>query len=285
MPTTDKKKLNYQRVSSAISYLLENSKSQPKLEQIAKHVGISPFHLQRVFSEWSGVSPKQFLQYLTKEYAKKELRQASIFDCALSAGLSSASRLHDLFLTHECVTPGEFRTFGDGLELIYGMHNTIFGLCFIVTSHRGIVKLAFVEKTSESDKLVTELNNEWKFADIRQDQHQTATLITQIFSLEFSQQQPLHVILKGSPFQLKVWEALLNVPCGRLCSYQDIATHIGKPAAVRATASAIANNQIAYLIPCHRVIRSTGVLSNYRWGKERKAAMIGWEQSQKQISP
>lgn len=282
MPTASQQSLNYQRVSSAISYLLENAKSQPKLEHVAKHVGLSPFHLQRVFSEWAGVSPKQFLQYLTKEYAKQKLRQASVFDSALSTGLSSASRLHDLFLTYECVTPGEFKSFGNGLELLYGMHETIFGLCFIVTSHRGIIKMTFLEDPSQLDKLVAELGTEWKNAAIKQNQHQTSGLVAQVFSQKLDQYQPLHVVLKGSPFQIKVWEALLNIPSGKICSYQDIATHIGQPSAVRATASAIANNQIAFLIPCHRVIRSTGVLSNYRWGKERKAAMIGWEQSQQQ---
>ena len=282
MPTSNQKNLNYQRVSSAISYLLENARSQPKLEDIANHIGLSSFHLQRVFSEWAGVSPKQFLQYLTKEYAKKKLRQHSVFDSALSAGLSSASRLHDLFVTYERVTPGEFKTFGDGLELFYGIHETIFGLCFIATSHRGIIKMAFVEDPSQLDKLVSELNAEWKNAVIKRNQDKTEHLAAKIFGQGLEQRQPLHLILKGSPFQLKVWEALLSVPSGEICSYQDIADHIGQPSAVRAAASAIANNQIAFLIPCHRVIRSTGVLSNYRWGTERKAAMIGWEQSQQQ---
>lgn len=281
MPTPDQQALNYQRVENAIHYLLENASLQPKLEKVAKHVGLSPYHLQRVFSEWAGISPKLFLQYLTKEHAKQKLKEMSVMDASNAVGLSGSSRLHDLFITHECITPGEFKKLGDGLKISHGVHDSPFGNCFIASSERGIIKLAFLKESTSKQQCVFELGQDWSNADIVEAPEQTKTLIEKIFGYTKQDTDNLHLLLKGTPFQLKVWEALLRIPEGSICSYQQIASNIQKDTAVRAVASAIGKNDIAYLIPCHRVIRSTGALSNYRWGLERKAAMIGWEQTRK----
>lgn len=279
MSTQDQAHTNYDRVEKAIRFILDKHRSQPTLDDIAKNVGISKFHLQRIFSEWAGVSPKQFLQYLTKEYAKKKLAETSVLSSALEAGLSSGSRLHDLFIKLESVTPGEYKTQGKELDITFGIHHSVFGYCFIANTHRGICKLSFFSNKKYADTALAELQSEWSAANIREDRKATEVLASAIFSKERKSSDNLRVLLKGSPFQMRVWEALLKIPEGDVCSYQTIAAAIGAPSATRAVASAIAKNDIGYLIPCHRVIRSTGVLSNYRWGSERKAAMIGLEQS------
>lgn len=279
MPTQENSHMHYEKVEQAIHYLMEHHLQQPSLKEIGDAVGMSEFHLQRVFTQWAGVSLKQFLQYLTKEHAKQALRTSSVFDSALASGLSGSSRLHDLLITHESVTPGEYRSWGKGIHIWYGVHACQFGHCFIAVTQRGICKLAFFDTDDELKILLTELHSEWKHAEI--SENFTATQNTA--DLIFSQSQhtgSLHLLLKGTPFRVQVWQALLNIPEGNLASYQQVAQSIGKPSSARAVASAIANNQIGYLIPCHRVIRGTGALSEYRWGKIRKAALIGWEKSQ-----
>lgn len=271
--------VNYQRIAKAIRFLVDNHQSQPKLNELSAYVGVSEFHLQRIFSEWAGVSPKQFLQYLTKENAKQKLKENSVMESALSCGLSGSGRLHDLLLTYESVTPGEYRNSGVGLEIYYGIHSSPFGFCFIATTHRGVCKLTFFDDNADGANFIAELRSEWSSALITEDVDATSLVFNQIFGNEGGTEKGLRMLLKGSPFQVKVWEALLKIPHGQVCSYQQIADSIGKSSAVRAVATAVARNNIAYLIPCHRVIRSTGALNNYRWGSIRKSALIGRESS------
>jgi len=273
----DKSLKNYHRIARAIDYLAQKHIAQPNLSELATAVGVSKFHLQRLFTEWAGVSPKQFLQYLTKEYAKQQLRKSSVFDAAVASGLSGGGRLHDLMLTCENVTPGEYKSWGEGLEIRYGLHPSRFGDCFVALTHRGICKLAFVDSDQGYQKELLNLKAGWRNAKIIYDKHQTKSVIETAFNHSKTPSQTLHMLLKGSPFQIQVWEALLSIPETRLASYQQIADAIDKPSAVRAVASAISQNQIAYLIPCHRVIRNTGVLGQYHWGETRKGAMIAWE--------
>ena len=277
MSSAAKDHKNYHRIAKAINYLVDHQFAQPTLPEISDAVGISQFHLQRTFSEWVGVSPKQFIQYLTKEQAKLHLRDNSVFDAALSSGLSGGGRLHDLLITCESVTPGEYKTWGAGLEISYGTHTSRFGYCFIATTRRGICKLAFFDSQEQENTSIKELVSDWPNATIKEDKIKTAAILLQIFSQSSSNTNTLNVLLKGSKFQLQVWEALLKIPESEMVSYQQVANGIGKPSSVRALASAIGRNNIAYLIPCHRVIRSTGALSHYRWGDNRKVAMLGWE--------
>lgn len=283
--------MHYELIARAIRYLVDNSFDQPGLAEVAAAIGMSEFHLQRTFSQWAGVSPKQFLQFLTKQHAKSLLRNASVFETALASGLSSPSRLHDLMVTHESITPGDYKSYGKGLQIGYGVHSSPFGYCFVAVTERGVCKLAFFDQQEEYENLLCELNADWKQAAIEEDISASGSVISTIFagasSLLSSQPSPqsssqarsIKVLLKGTPFRLLVWEALLRIPCGKLASYQQVARAIGKPSAVRAVASAVASNDIGYLIPCHRVIRESGALSAYRWGTARKAALLGWESS------
>lgn len=279
----------YAVVARAIRFLENNRHRQPVLADIAAHVGLSEFHLQRLFSAWAGVSPKQYLQYLTTTNAKQRLRTETVFDAALSAGLSGPGRLHDLMITAAGMTPGEYKLGGKGLVIRYGMHDSPFGTCLLASTERGICKLAFFDTEEEGTALEQELRTEWPVASIARDDAVTGKLLWRVFPVagkhEQSQKQPLKLLLHGSPFQLKVWAALLAIPDGNICTYQQVADHIEAPTAVRAVASAIAKNSIGYLIPCHRVIRSGGEFSHYRWGSTRKKAMIAREASAADIRP
>ncbi len=268
---------NYQRIAKAIEYLEHNRLAQPALEDLSAHIGLSEAHLQRVFSEWAGVSPKQFLQFLTKEDAKRRLRSATVLDATLASGLSGSSRLHDLMLTCEGVTPGEYRTRGKGVAIAYGIHPSPFGQCFIATTQRGVCKLAFFDESSEREQLERELRAEWSEAKVQRDDRATEEVAHTAFPPSLVERAPLHLLLKGTPFQLRVWEALLAIPPGEVVSYQRVATSIGAPSATRAVASAIAKNHIAHLIPCHRVIRKDGGVGGYRWGEVRKRAILARE--------
>lgn len=262
---------NYQKVAQAISFLNDRQNEQPQLKELAKYIGLSEFHLQRVFSEWAGVSPKQFLQFLTKQKAKSLLKQNTVIDAAYESGLSTSSRLHDLMIKYESVTPGEYKSGGKGILIEYGIHPSPFGLCLIATTQRGICKLAFFDEANAQNSVIEELSQEWPNADIKPNQLTTLAMLNKVFEPRGG---TLSILCKGSPFQLLVWEALLKIPEGELCSYQQVAEQIGKPNATRAVASAIAKNNIAYLIPCHRVIRSTGEINQYRWGAMRKQALL-----------
>ncbi|MFA7555393.1 MAG: bifunctional helix-turn-helix domain-containing protein/methylated-DNA--[protein]-cysteine S-methyltransferase [Spongiibacteraceae bacterium] len=269
---------HYNTVEKALDFILQQQQQQPDLATIAKHCSLSEFHFQRIFSQWAGISPKQFLQLLTKEQAKTRLLSGdSLQRVSEHSGLSSSSRLHDLFITLEAVTPGELKTAGAGLSIDYGSHSSPFGHCFIACTSRGIHRLEFVEENNIKD-CVTELQREWPQATIKKNQLSTQVLIEGLFS-NHRNHQPIKLWIKGSHFQFKVWEALLSIPYGSLSTYSSIAASIEQPAAARAVGSAVAKNPIALLIPCHRVIQASGALGGYRWGLARKQALIGDEAS------
>ncbi|MEJ5960953.1 methylated-DNA--[protein]-cysteine S-methyltransferase [Pedobacter immunditicola] len=277
---TTQDSINYQRIAVAIDYIKVNFKSQPDLNEVAESVNLSPFHFQRLFSEWAGVSPKKFLQYLSLDFAKSMLKtqQATLFDVALETGLSGTSRLHDLFLNIEGMTPGEFKNGAEQLRIQYSFAESMFGKIIIASTDKGICYLAFVEGTEENAFQL--LLKTFPNAHYLQDKPQIHQQAMQLFGRDWSQTQEIKLHLKGSPFQLKVWEALLKIPAGRLSTYGTIAAGINQPQACRAVGSAIGKNPIAFLIPCHRVIQSTGIFGGYHWGPTRKTAMIGWEAAQ-----
>jgi len=265
---------DYLRIEAVIHHLYTCPANTP-LEDIAKAVGLSEFHFQRLFTRWAGITPKRFLQFLTKEHALSIIHhQEPISHTALTLGLTGSSRLHDLLVHCEAVTPGQLKSSGKGLTISYGFHPTQFGECLIATTDKGICHLAFIQ---DQINAVNELQQRWTNAILIEKSASTALLVQQIFNKEWDNQQPLSVHLKGTNFQMKVWQALLSIPTGKLNHYQSIANDIGKPNASRAVGSAIGKNNIAYLIPCHRVIKKGGEFGNYRWLPERKAAMIAWE--------
>ena len=269
--------MDYARVERTLRFLNANHLQRPNLDEIAAHVHLSPFHFERLFQRWAGTSPKRFLQCLTKEHAKALLRDSqSLLDVANESGLSSAGRLHDLFVSCEAVTPGEYKHRGAGVTIRYGIHPTPFGECLLAKTGRGICALRFLTGNSPREA-VAELHEEWRGAELTEDRAGTGALCQQIFR---TARGPFHLHLRGTNFQLKVWQALLTIPSGKLVSYGDLAALIGEPNASRAVGSAIGRNAIAYLIPCHRVIRSLGVIGDYRWGSTRKQALIGWESAQ-----
>jgi AraC family transcriptional regulator, regulatory protein of adaptative response / methylated-DNA-[protein]-cysteine methyltransferase len=269
---------DYARIEQVIYYLQQNASRQPSLGEIADYVHLSEYHFQRLFTRWVGISPKRFLQFITKEHAKQLLtRSASILDTSLQVGLSSPGRLHDLFITWEAVTPGEFKLHGDGLKISYGFHPTPFGEVLLASTDRGICNLSFVMASGRQDALVS-LQRYWPKAYLVENPSITQPLVAGIFrSLERPPDQPLHLYLSGSNFQLKVWEALLRIPSGSVVSYRDIAGSLGDPNASRAVGNALAKNPVPVLIPCHRVINSMGEFGNYHYGEARKIALLGWE--------
>jgi AraC family transcriptional regulator, regulatory protein of adaptative response / methylated-DNA-[protein]-cysteine methyltransferase len=269
---------DYQRIEQALTYLAAHYQEQPALEDVAASVGLSEYHFQRVFTRWVGISPKRFLQFLTKEHARALLdHSASVLDAAYQSGLSGPGRLHDLFVNCEAVTPGEYKLHGDGLEIAYGFHPSPFGECMVALTERGICGLAFVSQGDRRDPL-DDLRRRWTKARLVEDVQRTAPLVEQIFPLAWGAEiAPLHLYLNGTNFQIKVWEALLRIPPGSLVTYEEIATYLGRPSAARAVGRAVATNPISFIIPCHRVIRKIGALGGYRWGLPRKAAMLGWE--------
>lgn len=268
---------DYARVAAAIKYLEAHYEDQPELEQVAAHVSLSPSHFQRLFSRWAGISPKRFLQYLTLKHTRKMLRESdlSMLDTTHSAGLSSVSRLHDLYLQCEAVTPAQYREAGLGMTVCYSIQPSPFGACVIGAVDRGLCHLRFVGESEE--KSIEEMKRNWPHATFELDVGQTQKLCARIFDPVRRLDEPLYAVVKGTPFQMKVWEALLKIPMGEVVSYQTIACDIARPKASRAVANAIANNPLHYLIPCHRVIRSSGDLGGYRGGLLRKKAMLGWE--------
>lgn len=269
---------DYARIERAIRFLADHFTEHPDLDAIAAEIHLSKYHFHRLFTRWAGVTPNRFLQYLTLAYSKELLRRShSVYDASLAAGLSGGSRLHDLFVAFDGVTPGEYKRRGRGLEIIYGCHPSPFGWCLIAMTQRGICALRFLPE-EERGQLPGPLAAEWPAAKFREDPAATLPVIEKIFSRDGAG-GGLHLDLRGTNFQMQVWRALLAIPPGMLVSYQDVAESIGRPEAVRAVAGAIAKNPVAYLIPCHRVIRKTGEIHNYRWGAERKRALIGWEAS------
>ncbi len=269
--------LDYQRIQQAIEYLVEHFKNQPELKEVAAHVHLSPHHFQRLFTEWAGVSPKKFLQFLTVDYLKNRIQHSqNIAQLAGMAGLSSPSRVYDLFVNIEGVTPATFKNKGFGLTIYYGYHDTPFGDCFLAATGKGVCGITFLQGTNKEEEFHL-FAKKWNFAQLVEDATFTQPFLAQIFSPSKTKSEKINVLVQGTPFQIKVWEALLNIPQGNVTTYQYIAESIEKPKAVRAVGTAIGKNPIGYLIPCHRVIRKEGKLGHYRWGSGRKKAIIGWE--------
>ncbi len=272
---------DYEQIAQAIAYIRDNARLQPSLEQIASQVGLSPWHFQRKFKSWVGVSPKRFLEFLTVQHAKELLdKSASVLDVALDLGLSGPGRLHDQFVSIEAVTPGQYKQLGSGLQIYYGIHPSPFGLMFLALTGKGICELAFGSEEileKEADDLV----RRWPAARIYHDDRCTAPTADRLFSPRNGSrdgaESGFHLFVKGTNFQVNVWRALLRVPEGSLISYKQLAQLTGNPAAVRATASAVGANPVSYLIPCHRILRSSGELGGYHWGVERKRALIAWD--------
>jgi AraC family transcriptional regulator of adaptative response/methylated-DNA-[protein]-cysteine methyltransferase len=263
------------RMARAIRYIVDHFDQQPSLEEVAGVAAMSPFHFQRTFKRWAGVSPKRFLQYVTLGHARELLAgEASVLDAALDCGLSGPSRLHDLFVACEAMTPGEFKAMGGGLVVRYGLHDTPLGTMLLGATERGVCWLAFID--DDEDVVVAAFEEEWRGATLIPDQAATARLAASASILApEAGRVPLH--LKGTNFQIKVWEALLRIPFGQLVSYQDIARAIGQPKAVRAVGRAVGRNNVSWLIPCHRVILGTGVIHNYRWGVPVKRRLLAVE--------
>ncbi len=266
---------DYARVERAIRFLEANAGRRPPLEEVARSAGLSPAHFQRLFSRWAGISPKRFLQFLAKEHAVEQLRaSATVLDAAWDAGLSGPGRLHDLMVSSEAVTPGEVASGGRGLAIAWGFHPSPFGECLLGVTARGICHLSFVVSGGRRAALAY-LRRRWPRAALREDTALAARTAERVFSATRRREPRLH--LAGTNFQLKVWEALLRIPRGAATTYGEVARRIGRPTAARAVAGAVGANPVAWLIPCHRVLRSVGGLGGYRWGVERKRAMLGWE--------
>jgi AraC family transcriptional regulator of adaptative response/methylated-DNA-[protein]-cysteine methyltransferase len=267
---------DYLRIEQAILYLDNHITDQPSLEEVAASIGLSEFHFQRLFTRWAGISPKRFLQFLTKESAKELLNKSeNLLDTTHQLGLSSLGRLHDLFVNAEAVSPGEYKSRGLGLTIRYGLHPTPFGKCLIGVTERGICHLSFVQ-ASEGDA-IDGLVLDWNQAKMIEDHKSTSPLVEPIFDLSQRGKSELRLHLRGTNFQIKVWEALLNIPAGAVTTYEGIASSIGNPNALRAVGTAVGHNPIAVLIPCHRVIRKVGEFGNYRYGTPRKKALLARE--------
>lgn len=262
-------------VGRLLAWLSEHYREQPSLEAIAREAGMSPYHVQRLFTRYVGVSPKKYVQYLTLDHAKRALDESrSVLDVAFDTGLSGPGRLHDLFVSHEALTPGEWKRHGEGLEVRYGWHDSPFGECLIAATARGVCGLAFNgmdDRAASLAELATSLGE----ASLIEDFEATTSYADSAF-----EGGDLHLVLRGTPFQLKVWEALMRIPSGCVLSYADLAARIGSPGSARAVAGAVARNPVSWLVPCHRVIRSGGTISGYRWEQETKRVILAWEAAQ-----
>ncbi|WP_265990921.1 methylated-DNA--[protein]-cysteine S-methyltransferase [Larkinella insperata] len=268
----------YQQIARSIEFLTENFRQQPSLAEVADRANLSEYHFQRLFSDWAGVSPKKFLQYLTLAFAKERLRRGlTLAEVADGAGLSSTGRLHDLFVVLEGMTPGQFKQGGGGVTIQYAVFESPFGPYLLGAIGDKICKLEFLDEAEATDqaRMTARFATDWSDARLIRDADSLRPLAHQIFTR--TARQPLRIAVKASPFQLKVWEALLRIPEGQVVSYDQIAAAIGMPSASRAVGTAIGSNPVGYLIPCHRVIRKTGLFGNYRWGATRKVALLGWE--------
>jgi len=273
---------DYARIEQAICYLEAHYRQQPELSQVAASVGLSEYHFQRLFAGWVGISPKRFLQYLTKEYAKYLLRQpVDLLEASYASGLSGPGRLHDLLVVTEAVTPGEYKQRGEGLEIRHGFHPTPFGECLLALTARGICHLGFVQAGVREDELAR-LRVEWPSAALVEDAPATRPYAEQIFFPAGGVWVALPLLLRGTNFQIKVWEALLRIPSGSLVTYENVAAAVGMPAAARAVGQAVGCNPLAVIIPCHRVIRKDGEFGSYRYGSARKKALLGWEFSRRE---
>jgi AraC family transcriptional regulator, regulatory protein of adaptative response / methylated-DNA-[protein]-cysteine methyltransferase len=271
---------DYDRVARAIRYIAANRLEQPSLEEVADAMGLSPFHAQRVFTRWAGLSPKRFLGLLTVEHAKALLRSTvSVMGAAYEVGLSGGSRLHDLFVTFEAITPGEYKAAGADLVLRWGVHHTPFGAALLVASERGLARLSFLDG-KRLDQALAEAKADWPLSRFAEDSVATRSYAEAAFASRGAV-APLRLFAKGTPFQVQVWRALMRVPEGSAVTYSDLAAELGRRQAARAVGGACRTNRIGVLIPCHRVIRDTGALGGYQWGLERKQALLAWESARR----
>jgi len=267
--------INFNRITEAIHYIKANFKNQPGLEEVADKVNLSPFHFQRLFSEWAGTSPKRFLQYISLDYAKQLLKEnQSLFDTAMETGLSGTGRLHDLFINIEGMTPGDYKNGGENLHINYNFADSPFGNVIVASTPKGICHLAFYEDETVA---IRNLQLQFPAANYKQVMDSAQQNALFIFNHDWSKIEQIKLHLKGTDFQLKVWESLLKIPMGNLSTYGTIAKNLENPNASRAVGTAIGDNPVAFLIPCHRVIQGSGALGGYHWGVARKTAMIGWE--------
>jgi len=273
---------DYALVRRAIEFLTNSWIEQPELGRIAAHLGISPAHCQKLFKRWCGLSPKEFVQAITIDRARGLLDEsASLLDAACDVGLSGAGRLHDLFVDHEAMTPGDFKRRGAGLDIVYGFHPSPFGSALIMATDRGVCGLAFADGGTERSEALEDMAARWPSAKYREDKAVTGAHARQIFEPQsWRRDRPIRLVLIGTDFEVRVWETLLRIPAGRQVTYSDVAAHIGKPSASRAVGSAVGRNPISFVVPCHRVLRKDGGLGGYHWGITRKRAIIGWEKGQ-----
>lgn len=270
---------DYARVSEAIGFITDYWRDQPPLEDIAAHVGLSPFHFQRLFKRWAGISPKEFLQAITVDHAREMLKDsASLLDTAFEVGMSGPARLHDLFVDHEAMTPGDYKRGGAGLQITYGFHPSPFGRALIMTTPRGIAGLAFADNEDSESEILADMMARWPSAEYERNDISTAPHAARIFDpRRWKAEDPLKLVLIGTDFEVRVWESLLKIPLGRAATYSDIAAHVCTSKAARAVGSAVGRNPISFVVPCHRVLRKDGGLGGYHWGVTRKQAIIGWE--------
>ncbi len=270
--------IDYERIAKAIAYIQSNFKLQPNLEEVAEKIHLSPAHFQKMFSEWAGTSPKKFLQFISLEHAKNLLKEekASLFDAAYETGFSSTSRLHDLFVKIEGMSPAEYKNGGKNLNINYSFSESPFGNVITASTEKGICCMAF---ETDKNKALGDLQLKFPNASFFEKQDEFQNNALSIFNKDWTKLNTIKLHLKGTVFQLKVWESLLTIPMGKLSTYGNLAAKIGSPNASRAVGTAIGSNPVAFLIPCHRVIQSSGNLGGYRWGSERKQLIVGWESS------
>jgi AraC family transcriptional regulator, regulatory protein of adaptative response / methylated-DNA-[protein]-cysteine methyltransferase len=269
---------DYQTVRQVIELISREWREQPQLEELARAAGMKPAHLQRVFTRWAGLTPKAFLQAVTLDHAKRLLAQeASVLDATLELGLSGPGRLHDLFVTHEAMSPGEYKARGAGLAMRYGFHDCPFGKALVMITERGMAGLAFCDPGGESEAL-GDMQARWPDAHYTQDEAATAPYARRAFDRQsWRRDEPLRVVLIGTDFEIRVWEGLLGIPLGRATTYSNLASAIGRPDAPRAVGRAVGRNPVSFVVPCHRVVGKSGALTGYHWGLTRKRAMLGWE--------
>jgi AraC family transcriptional regulator of adaptative response/methylated-DNA-[protein]-cysteine methyltransferase len=276
LPCTDGD--DYAVVRQAIAFISEQWRAQPDVEAIAHACGVTPDDLHHLFRRWAGLTPKEFMAAITLDHARRLLRdQSSVLDAAYAVGLSGPGRLHDLFVTHEAMSPGEWKAGGEGLTLAYGFHPSPFGEALVIATDRGLAGLAFADP-DEKARALADMQHRWPRARLREDAQRTSALARRIFDPKlWSADRPLRIVMIGTDFEVRVWETLLQIPMGRLTTYSDIAARIEAPKAARAVGAAVGKNPLAFVVPCHRVVGKSGDLTGYHWGLTRKRAMLGWE--------
>jgi len=280
---------DYTLVRRAIRFLTETWEEQPDLDRLARHVGLSPAHCQKLFKRWCGLSPKEFVQAITVDHARGLLTgAASVLDASHAVGLSGGGRLHDLFVDHEAMTPGDFKRRGAGLDIAYGFHPSPFGEALLMATDRGVAGLAFVNEDAGETRAdaLADMTRRWPEAEVHEAPERTAPHVARIFEpARWRAETPVRLVLIGTDFEVRVWETLLRIPMGHAVRYADIARHLGQPTAARAVGSAVGRNPISFVVPCHRVLRGDGNLGGYHWGLTRKRALIGWESGRLAASP